>query len=244
MRVLTVISNYNEQGAIAETIQDFRTNATIDPDLLVIDNSSTDLSFEIIKQSGAEYLRHPVNTGGSAGVIKTALLYAFLQDYDVYCHMDGDHQHNARELTKIVQPILDSRADIVIGSRFIKHEGFQSLPIRKLGIFSFSRLVSSLTGQRITDPTSGFRAYNRRAIAFFAHQYKHQFEACVQMLMVAAYAGLRIQEVAVIMNPRLSGRSEFNLTNAAKFPVFGLVSIIGTRLQKNAIKELSHAIKP
>jgi glycosyltransferase involved in cell wall biosynthesis len=244
MRVLTIISNYNEEGAIAASIQDFRTNATIQSDLLVVDNSSTDLSFEIIGKSGADYLRHPVNTGGSAGVVKTALLYAFLNDYDVYCHMDGDHQHNARELTKIVQPVLDGQADIVIGSRFIKHEGFQSLPIRKLGILTFSRLVSWLTGQRITDPTSGFRAYNRRAIAFFARQYKHQFEACVQMLMVAAYAGLRISEVPVIMNPRLTGRSEFNFKNAVKFPVFGIVSIIGTRLQKNAIKELSHAIKP
>ena len=244
MRILTIISNYNEQGTIAASIDDFRTNATIQSDLLVIDNSSTDLSFEIIRQSGAEYLRHPVNTGGSAGVIKTALLYAFLHDYDVYCHMDGDHQHNARELNKIVQPIQDGQADIIIGSRFIRHEGFQSLPIRRLGIRSFSGLISWLTGQKITDPTSGFRAYDRRAIAFFARQYKHQFEACVQMLMVAAYAGLTIKEVPVIMNPRLTGRSEFNFKNAAKFPVFGMVSIIGTRLQKNAIKKLSHVIKP
>ncbi|MCS7337454.1 MAG: glycosyltransferase family 2 protein [Verrucomicrobiae bacterium] len=241
MRIVTVISNYNEQGAIEATIRDFRENATIVSDLIVIDNCSTDASLELVKKAGVNYLRHPVNTGGSAGVIKTALLYADMFGYDVYCHMDGDNQHNAAELAKLVQPIAAGEADIVIGSRFIKREGFQSLPVRRVGIFIFSRLVSALTGQKITDLTSGFRAYNKRAIHFFARKFKHEFEACVQMLMVAAYAGLRIREVPVIMNPRLTGRSEFNLVNSIKFPIFGLVSIAGTMLQRNTIKALSHA---
>ncbi len=241
MKILTVISNYNEQGAIELTLNDFRNNATIQSDLLVIDNSSSDRSLELIANSGVDYLRHSVNTGGSAGVIKTALLYASLWGYDVYCHMDGDHQHNARELAKLVVPIAEGAADIVIGSRFLTGEGYQSMAVRKIGIFSFSRLVSCVTGQRISDLTSGFRAYNRRAITFFARQYKHEFEACVQMLMVAAYAGLRITEVPVVMNPRLTGKSEFTLKNAVKFPVYGLVSLVGTMLQKRSIERLSHA---
>lgn len=241
MRIVTVISNYNEQAAIEATIRDFRENATISSDLLVIDNCSTDASIELIKKAGANYLRHPVNTGGSAGVIKTALLYADMYGYDVYCHMDGDNQHNAAELAKIVGPITAGEADIVIGSRFIKREGFQSLPIRRVGILIFSKLVSALTGQKITDLTSGFRAYNRRAITFFARKFKHEFEACVQMLMIAAYAGLRIREVPVIMNPRLTGKSEFNFVNSIKFPVFGLISIVGVMLQRNTIKQLAYA---
>ncbi len=244
MKILTVISNYNEQGAIETTIRDARENATIKTDLLVIDNTSTDSSPELVRRSGVNYLRHPVNTGGSAGVIKTALLYACLNDYDVYCHMDGDHQHNARELSKLLEPISAGQADIVIGSRFIRREGFQSMAMRKVGIFSFSYLVSVFTGQPITDLTSGFRAYNRRAITFFAQQYKREFEACVQMLMVAAYAGLRIREVPVIMNPRLTGKSEVNLRNAVKFPIYGMISIIGTVMQKPTIQRLSNAIKP
>jgi glycosyltransferase involved in cell wall biosynthesis len=240
MRILTVISNYNEQGAIESAIRDFQTQSSIASDLLVVDNCSTDSSLKLIRRAGVDYLRHPVNTGGSAGVIKTALLYAEIKGYDVYCHMDGDNQHNARELSKLVQPIVSGEADLVIGSRFLTREGFQSLPIRKIGIFSFSRLLSWLTGQRITDLTSGFRAYNRRAIAFFGRQYKHEFEACVQMLMVASYAGLKIREMPVVMNPRLTGRSEINLRNAVKFPLYGLIAIVGTRLQKPAIKRLSH----
>jgi glycosyltransferase involved in cell wall biosynthesis len=243
MRILTVISNFNEQGAIQSTIEDFRQNASIKSELLVIDNASTDRSLRIIKDLGVDYLRHPVNTGGSAGVIKTALLYAFTQGFDVYCHMDGDHQHNARELVKLSKPLQEGTADIVIGSRFITGEGFQSLPVRKVGISAFSRLLSLLTGQAISDLTSGFRGYNRRAISFFAQQYKHEFEACVQMLMVAAFAGLRIQEVPVVMNPRRTGKSEVTWKTAVKFPVYGLVSMVGTMLQKRSIERLSNAGK-
>jgi glycosyltransferase involved in cell wall biosynthesis len=243
MRILTVISNYNEQGAIELALKDFRENATVESDLLVIDNSSTDQSLELAESSGADYLRHPANTGGSAGVIKTALLYAWRYGYDAYCHMDGDHQHNARELAKLTAPISRGEADIVIGSRFLMEEGYKSQPVRKIGISAFSRLVSSVTGQRISDLTSGFRGYNRRAIQFFARQYKHEFEACVQMLMVASYAGLRIGEVPVVMNPRLTGKSEITLKNAIKFPVYGLISVIGTMLQKRSIERLSDAVR-
>lgn len=241
MRVLTVISNYNERGAIERTIRDFREQSSVRADLLVIDNGSSDGSLDVARKLGVDYLRHCVNTGGSAGVIKTALLYGFSKGYDVYSHMDGDHQHNARQLDKIVAPIESGMADIVIGSRFISREGFQSFPLRKLGIHSFSKLVSWCIGQPISDLTSGFRAYNRKAMTLFAHQYQHEFEACVQMLLVAGYAGMRIKEVPTVMNPRLTGKSEITLRNAIKFPVYGLISIIGTRLQKKRILKICHA---
>ena len=83
MRILTVISNYNEEGAIESSIRNFHTQKTIASDLLVIDNSSSDQSLDLIRRAGADYIRHPVNTGGSAGVIKTALLYADLNGYDI-----------------------------------------------------------------------------------------------------------------------------------------------------------------
>jgi glycosyltransferase involved in cell wall biosynthesis len=235
-RILTVISNYNEEKLIERCIDDFRQNATIASDLLVIDNASTDGSVALIQKRNIDCLSHPVNTGGSAGVIKTALLYSFLNNYDIYCHFDGDAQHNASELAKLIQPIVDGEADIVIGSRFLKRKGFQSFFIRRLGIFSFSYLVSLIAGQKITDLTSGFRAYNKNAIGFFTTQYKHEFEPCIQMLLLAAFAGLVIKEVPTIMNPRLAGRSEISLVKALKFPIYGLTYIIGTMLQRHVIR--------
>lgn len=237
-RILTVISNYNEEQLIERCIGDFRENATVESDLLVIDNASTDRSVELILKSGASCLRHPVNTGGSAGVLKTALLYSFLNDYDIYCHMDGDCQHNARELAKLVRPVADGKADIVIGSRFLDGKGFQSLFMRRTGIFLFSSLVSRITGQKITDLTSGFRAYSKKAIGFFATHYPHEFEPCIQMLLIASYAGLVINEVPCIMNPRRAGRSEIGVMRGLKFPISGIIYIVGTALQKSAIGRL------
>lgn len=237
-RVLTVISNYNEEELIERCINDYKQNSTIVSDLLVVDNASTDRSVELILKNNIDCLCHPVNTGGSAGVIKTALLYSFLSDYDIYCHMDGDGQHNASELEKLIQPIIDGKANMVVGSRFLKRKGFQSFFMRRLGIFSFSYLISQIAGQEITDLTSGFRAYDKKAIRFFADQYKHEFEPCVQMLLIASFAGLKIREVSVTMNPRCAGRSEIGTIQAFKFPIFGVIYIIGTILQKNNIRNL------
>lgn len=238
-RIITIISNYNEEKSIKLCIDDFKKNSTITSDFLVIDNASTDKSVAIVLDNGVKCLSHPVNTGGSVGVIKTALLYAQLNDYDIYCHLDGDGQHNAQELIKLIEPITAGKADIVIGSRFLGREGFQSFFLRRIGIFFFSWLISRITGQKITDLTSGFRAYNKKAITFFAQKYKHEFEPCIQMVLVAHYAGLTIGEVPTVMNSRIAGCSEFSLIKALKFPFVGLISVIGTRLQKETIRSLA-----
>jgi len=183
-----------------------------------------------------------VNTGGGAGVIKTAFLYSYLMDYDIYCHMDGDNQHYASYLNKLIEPILYDKADIVIGSRFIEKKGFQSSLLRKIGIFSFSKLLSLLTKTELTDITSGFRAYNRKSINFFGKQYKHEFEVCVQMLLISHFAGLRILEIPVIMKRRITGKSEISFINGLKFPFYAIINLIGALLQKKQIRELSDAI--
>lgn len=234
MKILTVISNYNEEFNIQSTIEDIRNNSTISTDILVIDNSSNDKSIEIIKALGVDYLVHPVNTGGSAGVIKTALVYSKYHNYDVYCHMDGDNQHFAAELYNLIKMINDDPSvDIVVGSRFIEKEGFQSHFFRRQGIYIFSKILSKLTKTKLTDITSGFRAYNRKAIVFFATKYKHELDASVQMLLVASFNGLKIKETPVKMKPRMAGKSEINFVNALKFPIYSGINLIGTLIQKN-----------
>ncbi len=232
MKILLVISNYNEQDSLRQTLADIIENATIKADVIVIDNASVDASLEIAKEFNVDYLVHPVNTGGSAGVIKTSLMYASKYNYDIYCHMDGDNQHNAEYLKQLLIPIENKKANIVIGSRFINKEGFQSFYFRRIGIRLFSKIMSVITKRRITDLTSGFRAYDRKAINFFAVKYKHELEACVQMMYIAHKAGLKIIEVPVVMNFRKTGKSEFNLIRSVKFPVYAFISLLGTSLQK------------
>ncbi|MFP4024608.1 MAG: glycosyltransferase family 2 protein [Thiohalospira sp.] len=234
MKILTVISNYNEEKAIVDTITEFLNNNSLDSDLLVIDNCSSDKSIELIKSTGVNYLAHPVNTGGSAGVIKSAFAYAYYHNYDIYCHLDGDNQHIASELPKIVTPLLETNDyDIIIGSRYIKKEGFQSTFARRLGIIFFSKILSKITKTSLTDITSGFRAYNKKSIEYFGKNVKHEIEACVQMLLLAHYAGLKMHEVPVKMRPRISGKSEINLINALKFPLYGFINLVGTLIQKH-----------
>ncbi|PKP39116.1 MAG: glycosyl transferase family 2 [Bacteroidetes bacterium HGW-Bacteroidetes-15] len=232
MRILTVISNFNEEKAIRDTILDVLSNSTIKTDILVIDNCSTDNSIEIVKELNINYLKHPVNTGGSAGVIKTAFAYAYYHNYDIYCHMDGDNQHMASELEKVVAPIFNGEVDVVTGSRFIEKKGFQSSFMRRLGIVLFSKMISLVTKSKFTDITSGFRAYNYRAIKFFATQFKQEIETITQLELVMHYGGLKRRDVPVLMKPRLTGRSEINFTNAVKFPIYNFIGFIGTLLQK------------
>jgi glycosyltransferase involved in cell wall biosynthesis len=232
MKILLVVSNFNEENAILDTLQDIKDNATIDCDVLVIDNSSTDNSVNLIKTSGVDYLLHPVNTGGSAGVIKTAFKYAYYYNYDIYCHMDGDNQHYASELGKIVSPLLENRGvDVVTGSRYITNEGFQSTWSRRLGIYLFSWLLSRITRNEYTDITSGFRAYNRKAIELFAKKITKEIETITQLELWMHFAGLKSIDVAVRMRSRTSGKSEINFKNAIKFPISNLISLIGTLIQ-------------
>lgn len=233
MKILTVISNFNEEGSIRDTIEDIQQNCSFITDILVIDNCSHDNSLQIVKSMGIDYLRHPVNSGGSAGVIKTAFAYAYYYNYDIYCHMDGDNQHKASELINIVQPLIDDNADVVTGSRFIEKYGFQSSFTRRIGIFLFSKLISMVTRRKFTDITSGFRAYNHKAINFFAQRFKQEIETITQLELMMFYAGLRSLDVPVTMRPRITGKSEFNLKNTVKFPVYNFISFIGTIIQKN-----------
>lgn len=231
MKTLLIVSNYNEEQAIISTLNDIRKNSSVSCDVLVVDNCSTDNSVSLIRGEGADYIRHPVNTGGSAGVIKTAFTYAYYHDYDIYCHMDGDNQHIASELVKIVEPLMQGKADVVTGSRFIDKEGFQSSPSRRLGIFIFSWLLSLVTGRKYTDITSGFRAYNHKAIEFFAKRFKQEIETITQLELAMYFGGLKGVDVAVTMRPRTSGQSEINFANAVKFPVFNIISLFGTLIQ-------------
>ncbi len=228
MKVLVIISNYNEEKEIENCINDFKNNCTIDADLLYIDNSSTDNSIRKLKDLNIDYLLHPVNTGGSQGVIKTAFIFAHYYDYDIYCHLDGDNQHNASELRKLIEPLINNQADFTIGSRYLKKEGFQSTLTRRIGITFFSWFISKVSKYKITDLTSGFRAYNRRVIEFFGKKFKHEIDGGGQMMVLASRRGLILKEIPVIMKPRVSGKSEINLLNSLKFPIYQIILTIGT----------------
>lgn len=203
-KILVIIPAYNEQENILGTIEDLDRYCP-GVDRVVINDDSEDGTKKILADNGICHIDLPINLGIGGGV-QTGYLYAFENGYDIAVQMDGDGQHCASELHKIVQPILEGSADVVIGSRFLEREGFQSSFFRRGGIRFLSRLILCCTGNRIYDVTSGFRAVNRRFIEIFAKEYAQDYPEPEAIVVVSKHHG-RIQEVPVVMRERKHGKS-------------------------------------
>jgi len=238
-RILIAVIAYNEEKNIRTTLEDLIDN-NFGYDIVVIDNGSLDNTVKIAGEMGIPCVTHFINSGASSGTLMTYFNYAYRNGYDILCQFDGDGQHVASELPKIVDPIVNGEADYVIGSRFLKKEGFQSYAVRRLGIRIFAIIDSMILRRKVTDITSGARAYNKNVIEFFGKKYRHEVYDTNQLLLLSHFAGARIKEVPVVMKEREHGKSEFHLINALGFPVKGVINIIGTVLQRPNIKDGRH----
>jgi glycosyltransferase involved in cell wall biosynthesis len=211
MKVAIVIPCYNESGAIADFIASLhalRLEQRIDLTPVVVNDCSTDDTLAVVRGLDCTVLDLPVNLG-IGGAVQTGFRYARRRGFDVAVQMDGDGQHPASELPKLLAHFASGQADVVIGSRFIDKEGFQSTALRRIGIAWFSFFVHLLTRQRITDPTSGLRALGPRAMqivdAFYPKEYPEP-----EILVHFVHKGLRVVEVPVLMQERLAGVSSIH----------------------------------
>lgn len=204
-KILVIVPAFNESDNIKATIHELQALA-FHFDILVIDDGSIDNTALEAASVGAKVISLPFNLG-IGGAIQTGFLYALRNGYDVAMQFDGDGQHDAQYLKTILDPILSHQADIVVGSRFIgTFVGWRSSILRRVGIHFFAWLISLLTGCRVTDPTSGFRAFNAKAIRTFAQNYPQDFPE-PESIMSARRFGLRLVEVPVQMRKRLHGHS-------------------------------------
>lgn len=204
MKILAVIPAYNEEKTIEQVIKDIRYhNPQID--VLVINDGSTDDTYKQARAAGALVISLPQNIG-IGGAVQTGYIYAQRNDYDVVIQVDGDGQHDPKDLLKLVALIGDDTADLVIGSRFVEQTDYQSSFMRKVGIRFFSSLVSLVVGTSYTDCTSGYRAANRKVIDLFAAYYPKDYPE-VETIVYASNRGARIKEVSVDMNKRQGGKS-------------------------------------
>ena len=245
MKILVAIPAFNESKNIERTIKDLTEN-NIGYDFVVVDNGSFDDTVQVCKKLGVDVVSHCVNSGSSAGTVMTYLIYAYKYNYDILCQFDGDGQHIASELPKIIEPVRNGEADYVMGSRFLNGdgEGFQSTFMRRIGIRLFSYLDSKLTGLKITDVTSGFRAYSKKTIEFFVKYYRHELYDPSQLVLLSHFAGAKIKEVPVKMKERTDGRSEYRILNSVSFTIKGIINIIGCVLQKGQIKKFRESVNP
>lgn len=204
MKFLAIIPAYNEEATVGLVVAEIHASIP-EAHVVVINDGSADGTAIAASAAGAAVVNLPFNMGIGAAV-QAGYRYALQGGYDIAAQVDGDGQHDPSELIKIIEPIRAGKADIVVGSRFLGGDGFKSTAMRRVGISSFARVLSVLTGGRLTDPTSGFRACNRKIIRLFAQEYPEDYPE-VESLLLAHLAGLRISEAQVKMRARGGGHS-------------------------------------
>lgn len=202
-KTLILIPVYNEARSIGNLVSEIR-NSHPGLDLIVVDDGSRDGSGEKARLGGAKIFRHAFNLGDGAAR-QTGFLYALRKGYDYVVHLDGDGQHSPREIPLFLSALREGKADLVIGSRFRGKCNYKlSLP-KQIGMKLFSLTCSLVIGQKITDPTSGFRGLNRKALEIYTTGYYPQHYPDADVIISSHFRGLKIREIPVTMSPSESG---------------------------------------
>ena len=223
-RCLAIVPAYNEAACVGAVVHGLHQQAP-EFDVLVIDDGSTDATAESAERAGATVLRMPFNLG-IGGAMQAGYMYALEHDYEFAVQVDGDGQHDPAQIESLADVFrADHSVDFVYGSRFAEGSGYQSSRHRRAGIKIFAWLLSLITRQKVTDPTSGFRLANRRAIELFARDYPHDYPEVEAILMVHAHR-LRLVEVPVRMHARAGGRSSITWMRSGYYMVKVLLAVL------------------
>lgn len=236
---LAIVPAYNEEASIARVVENLREHAPTF-DVLVVDDGSIDATAARAEAAGARVLIHPVNLG-IGGAVQSGYQFAMANNYELAVQVDGDGQHPPEELDKLVRRIESEPAvDMVTGSRFMGDGEYKQTVARRLGIVVFSLVLSVITRQKVTDPTSGFRLANRRAIGLFARDYPHDYPEVEAILMMHRHQ-LKCAEVSVRMDLREGGRSSITPLHSGYYMLKVLLAVfVGLFRSRSAAAE--HAV--
>lgn len=226
-KILVIIPAYNEAENIVHVVTHMMETAP-QYDYLVVNDGSTDNTLQLCKRENFQYLDLPINMG-IGGAVQAGYIYAYKNGYDIAVQMDGDGQHDIAYLDKLLQPLFQKEADVVIGSRFLEKEGFQSSASRRMGINILSLLIRLTTGKKIMDVTSGYRAVNRMFIEIYSKDYPTDYpepEAIVEAIM---HLGI-IKEVPVQMRAREGGISSITFKKSIYYMIKVTLAILVCRL--------------
>lgn len=229
MKKLAIIPAYNESESIKGTVEDIMDNAP-DFDYIVINDCSTDNTARICEENNFNYISHPVNLG-IGNTVQTGYIYAYRNGYDIAVQVDGDGQHDTKYLNEMAEHLINNNLDMVIGSRFINKEGFQSSVARRFGINYFTALIKLCTGRKITDPTSGLRMTGKRVIERFAKEYPKDYPE-PETVLVILRNGYKVEEVPVIMRERQGGVSSISVKKSVYYMIKVTLAMLVDILRK------------
>ncbi|HWE50205.1 MAG TPA: glycosyltransferase family 2 protein [Bryobacteraceae bacterium] len=221
--LIVIIPALNEEGAIGAVVRGVKQVLPGTP-VLVIDDHSSDRTARIAEQAGAEVIRLQTHLG-VGGSVRKGYQIAFERGYEQVVRIDGDGQHEARDIPRILDGLASSGADVVIGSRFITPGEWRSPLARSIGIALFRRLLAPLLGQTVFDPTSGFVGINRRALRVFAQRLPHVYPEIGALIMLRRNR-FRFHEVPCRMYPRRTGKSSFTFLNSFHYTAHVLLGIL------------------
>lgn len=239
MKKIAIVPAYNEEKTVGAVLAEIK-EACPDFDILVVNDGSTDLTAEVAATvPGARVVTLPFNLG-IGGAVQTGFLYARKHGYDVAVQIDADGQHRPAEVRLLLDPILKDEADMVVGSRFMEKGGYRGRATRRLGIRIFYLTNRLLLGERITDSTSGFRAYNGKAIVLAGEAYPDDYPE-PEAIFIFKKNGLRIREVPVQMGDRRAGRSSIGFFESIYYMVKVFLAIFVLTLRRpNKRSERAH----
>lgn len=208
-KVCIIIPCYNEQDNLAEVVKE-TSSCNKDATILVVNDCSSDATASVARSiPEIELIDLPCNLG-VGGAVQTGFIYASRRDFNYAVKLDGDLQHPPEFISAMINELKTGKIDIIIGSRFIDKVGFQSSFTRRIGIKILKLWGKLLTGEDFTDPTSGFRAYNRKAIDFMARHYPSFDYPEPEEIVLAQKNGLIAREMAITMRPRKAGKSSIS----------------------------------
>lgn len=227
MKVLIIIPAYNEEDSIQKVVGNMIVHFP-EYDYVIVNDGSTDRTEEICRKENYSFLNLPLNLG-IGGAVQAGYRYAKENDYDVAIQMDGDGQHDISFAGEMIKLLEADKADVVIGSRFLEKQGFQTSGSRRTGIRILSSLIKICTGVEVKDVTSGFRAVNKRFIQIYSNDYSNDYPEPEAIVSAVMYGG-RIAEVPVIMNERQGGASSIRFWNSVYYMIKVTLAIVIRRI--------------
>jgi len=205
--LLVIIPAYNEEASIASVVQAIHAHLPA-AHVLVVNDGSQDRTARAAAQAGAKVVSLPYNMGYGAA-LQTGYKYARSKGYQLLAQIDADGQHDPVYILDMLDLIRQGEADVVIGSRFLIDNGYRMPFAKRLGRLIFGTIASWVTGQEMSDPTSGYQVLTRRAFCYCAEDVYPSDFADADVIIMLHRAGLRIREVAVKMHPSVNKRSRY-----------------------------------
>jgi len=220
--VLVIVPAFNEEGAIGDVVCNIRREMPGVP-VLVIDDCSADGTLNLARAAGAEILALPHHLG-LGGCVQAGYKLAHELGFEYVIRVDGDGQHDARDIPRIFDRLKSSGCEMVIGSRFVLENGSRASAMRSAGIRFFRAVLRPILGKPVHDPTSGFVGVNRRALGVFSRSFPLEYPE-IEALVVLQRRRFRFEEVPVKMRPRIAGRSSITAAKSLYYIVHVLLGV-------------------